>query len=89
MEDKLIRNLFIGRAVMWALSLAATIYWIVWSFKIYVDYGEDVDVQTYASIFRPRFYVALILTVIFICISFGLRKISDNRKNELKKISRE
>ena len=34
-SDSQVKKLFICRAVLWAVALAATVYWIWWSFEIY------------------------------------------------------
>lgn len=87
MENELkesIKKLFIARACLWAVSLAATVYWIAWSFKIYNDHGGITDEHTFAAAFRPRFWPAFVLSLCLLFISTRLRKMSDKKKEELK-----
>ena len=73
-----VKILFVVRILLWIVAAAATVYWIVWSFKMYDIVGYDV--HAYATAFRPLFYKALIVTFVSICVSFGLRSISDRIK---------
>lgn len=83
---KHVRVLFICRVILWIISLAATVYWIVWSFKIYKDLGDPntglVDETVYSPILRPKLYAGLIITVVSLTISSALRKISDLAKKD-------
>ena len=50
-SDSRVKKLFICRAVLWAVALAATVYWIWWSFEIY---NRGVfDPYEYAPMLRP------------------------------------
>lgn len=80
--DKFIKNAFIIRVVMWIIALAATIYWIYWSFHIY-EIGV-MDEHEYALIFRPIFAKSLIVSLIAIGVSFRLRIMSDRIKDKKK-----
>ena len=73
-----VKILFVVRILLWIVAAGATVYWVVWSFKMYDIVGYDV--QAYATAFRPLFYKALIVTFVSICVSFGLRSISDRIK---------
>ncbi len=90
MNNKKIRSIFITRASLWLVATVATIYWIVWSFKIYADLGEPetglVDVHTYASILRPKLYGGLIIAITALIISTVLRKISDKIKQQNREL---
>ena len=65
-----VKILFVVRILLWIVAAAATVYWIVWSFKMYDIVGYDV--HAYATAFRPLFYKALIVTFVSIWVSFGL-----------------
>lgn len=78
-----IRILFYMRIVLWVIAIAATVYWIYWSFRIY-EMGIHL-VEDYAAAFRPIFGKSLLVTAISIAISLGLRRISDNIKTNIKK----
>lgn len=82
MEAKKIKRLFIARIVMWIVALGATVYWIYWNYKLYSL--KIFDVHAFATIFRPKFYTALVISIVAICISFYLRHISDGIKKKLK-----
>ncbi len=73
-----VKILFVVRILLWIVAAAATVYWIVWSFKMYDIVGYDV--HAYATAFRPLFYKALVIAFLSICVSFGLRSISDRIK---------
>lgn len=77
-KEKIVKIIFAIRACLWAVALGATIYWIVWSFKIYAMGIHDV--YEYAGILRPKFYGGIIVAVIAICISFWFRHLSDTVK---------
>lgn len=79
---KKVKKLFMARICMWIIALAATIYWIYWNFHLYSM--EIFDVHEFAAIFRPKFYTALTISIIAICISFLLRKFSDDIKKKIK-----
>ncbi|MCQ2518914.1 MAG: hypothetical protein MJ107_00140 [Lachnospiraceae bacterium] len=79
-----VKKLFIVRACLWAVSLAATIYWVVWSFKLYADNGGAMDPYLYASILRPKMYAGLAIAAVCLLISVKLRGISDKIKDEIK-----
>ena len=83
MEDKRVKALFIMRAVLWVIALAATVYWIYWSFKLYEL--EIYDPYSYAKEFRPIFTRGLLISGGSICISLSLRGISDRIKRANKK----
>ena len=86
MDDyKRIKVLFIARACLWTISLAATIYWIVWSFKLYIDNGDYMDVYEYATLLRPKFYAGVIIAVVCLFIATRLRSAGDKIKEKLKK----
>lgn len=76
--DKIVKVLFGIRIVLWVIALAATIYWIYWSFYIY-ETGIHL-VEDYAKAFRPIFGKSLLVTIISILVSFLLRHISDKLK---------
>lgn len=77
-----IKKLFYCRIVLWVIALAETIYWMYWSFHLYTLGYEDE--HAYATVFRPLFYKALIITLIVLGISFILRFKSDKLKDEDK-----
>lgn len=78
-----VKKLFICRAVCWFIALASTLYWIIWSFKIYIDAPTiSVDEHYYASILRPKFYAGVLIAAFVIIVSFKLRSISDKIKKE-------
>ncbi len=86
--NKKVVVLFVCRAILWCVALAATIYWIYWNFKLY-SMGV-FDVHEFASIFRFKFYKALIVSIAAICLSFILRRFSDGikRMEELDKFQK-
>lgn len=84
-DYKNVKKLFIARACLWTIALAATIYWMVWSFKLYIDNGGFMDVYEYATKLRPKFYGGLIVAIVALIISTRLRKISDKIKENVKK----
>lgn len=86
LKEKNVKKLFIARACLWACALAATVYWMVWSFKIYLEITADF--HEYATILRPKLYAGIIIAVICILISFRLRKASDILKKEIEDIIR-
>lgn len=75
---KAVRIIFGIRAVLWVVALVATIYWAVWSFKIYAM--GIYDPYEYASIFRPIFQRGMIISLGAIIICLILRRISDTIK---------
>lgn len=83
MEDKRVKILFIIRSILWVIALAATVYWIYWSFKLYEL--KIFDPYSYAKEFRPIFTRGLLVSGTSICISLILRGISDRIKKENKK----
>lgn len=80
MNEKKIRTLFIVRLLLWIVAASATIYWIVWSFKLY-SMGI-YDVEEYATVLRPIIYTGLIIAFVCIFISYFLGKKSDELKRE-------
>lgn len=82
---KTVKNIFICRICLWCVALASTAYWIYWSFHIYEIHGDAISPEDYAAILRPKMYVGLLIAVVCICISFGLRKKSDRIKDEIKR----
>lgn len=74
-----VKILFCFRILLWVIALAATIYWIRFSFQIY-EMGI-YDPHEYATMFRPVFSRCLLITVVSIGISFLLRAVSDRLKN--------
>lgn len=79
-----VKKLFIARVCLWIISLAATIYWIVWSFKLYIDNGYFMDVHEYATLLRPKFYGGVIVAVVCLFIATRLRGISDKIKKNIR-----
>ncbi len=77
-EKKAVRVLFILRVILWILAFAATLYWIIWSFRLY-DMGM-YDVHEYSSHLRPIFWRGFLSSVGCICLSLILRSISDKIK---------
>jgi len=84
--EKKVKILFGCRVVLWIIALAATIYWIYWSCKLY-DLGY-LDEHVYAVAFRPIFARGLAISVGAICLSFLLRSISDKIKKKYEMVSR-
>ena len=82
LEEQKIKKLFIARICLWIVAASANIYWIYWNFKLYSL--EIFDVHAFAKIFRPKFYTALAIAFIAICVSFYLRSISDRIKRKIK-----
>ena len=78
--EKWIKIIFGCRVVCWICAVVATINWIYWSFKFYEN--GLIDEHTYASLLRPIFYRDIIITVIIVLISFGLRSVSDKLKSK-------
>ena len=62
------------------LALAASITWIVWSFKIYS--AGISDVHDYASLLRAPLYSGIVFSALCIALSFILRRISDELKKQ-------
>ena len=77
-----IKRLFIIRAILWVIAAGATVFWIYWSFRVYVMGISDV--HDYATIMRPILYGGLITSAVCIIISFRLRHISDGYKKQIK-----
>ena len=80
MHNKIVRILFIIRIILWIIAVAATFYWIVWSFKLY-QMGI-FEVHEYSSHLRPILAKGLFIAVVSICLSFILRSISDKLKKK-------
>ncbi len=78
--DKRVRVLFIIRVCLWVGALAATIYWIVWSFRVY-ELGY-YDPYEYAGVFRPIFWKGFLTACGCIAVSLILRTVSDKIKKE-------
>lgn len=81
-ELNTIKKLFYCRICLWVIALVSTIYWMYWSFHLYTLGYEDE--HTYATMLRPIFTKALLLSLVAIGISFILRKKSDNIKDTAK-----
>lgn len=84
MKPRIIIRIILGiRMVLWAISVAVTIRWIYWSFKLY-DLGY-MDVHSYATKLRPILYEGIVIAFVCIVICFILRSISDKirRKHRL------
>lgn len=78
--QKTIKTIFIIRICLWIIAAGGTLYWMIWSFKLY---GMGIyDVYDYAKYFRPIFYRGLLISVVSICISLILRSISDKIKKD-------
>lgn len=75
---KSIKVIFGIRIALWVVALVATVYWIVWSFKIYAM--GIYDAYSYAEMLRPVITKGLIISVLSIIICFVLRHISDTLK---------
>jgi len=84
MDDAKKRKImFMCRVVLWVVALAATIYWIYWSFHLYtLGY---VDEHEYAVAFRPIFIKGLFTSLVAVGISFILRIKSDHLKDKYVK----
>ena len=80
---KKIKTLFICRAVLWTIAAGASIYWIVYSFRLYIIGIHEV--HEYATILRPILYTCLIISFVSIVVSFSLRRKSDGYKKEMDK----
>lgn len=81
-NEKTIKIMFYIRVCLWITALIATIYWIYWSFELYnLGYYDE---HQYAVFFRPIFAKGLLISLVAICISFILRKRSDNIKDKAK-----
>ena len=81
-NNKIVRVLFIIRAVLWVIAAAATVYWIAWSFKLY-EMGI-YEVHEYSTRLRPILGRGLLIAFVSICISLILRSISDRIKKKNK-----
>ncbi|MCR5683891.1 MAG: hypothetical protein K6G81_00525 [Lachnospiraceae bacterium] len=78
---KRVKTLFKCRVALWVIAAAACIYWIVLSFWLY---AKGVwEPHEYATYLRPRLYAALIISVVSLCVSFLLRRRSDEYKKQL------
>lgn len=79
-SDSRVKKLFICRAVLWTVALAATVYWIWWSFEIY---NRGIfDPYEYAPMLRPVLTVCLLISLVALAISLCLRRKSDMIKKE-------
>lgn len=79
-DKKTVRILLYCRMFLWVVALAATVYWIYWSFHLYtLGY---MDEHAYASAFRPIFAKGLFTSVGAIILSFILRTVSDKIRNK-------
>lgn len=75
-----VRNIFIVRAVLWVVALAATLYWIFVSFDLY---NQGIfDPYEYATILRPILYTCLIIAIVAIIICFILRAVAKEIKRQ-------
>lgn len=77
-ESKAVRILLYIRIVLWIIALAATVYWIYWSFKLY-DLGY-YDIYEYTGYLRPIFGRGLLISFGSLGVSLILRGISDRIK---------
>ena len=75
-QNRAVRILFIIRACLWTTALAATVYWIYWSFKLY-DLGHN-DVYEYSGLSRPILTRGLLISLACLGISLILRRIKKN-----------
>ncbi len=77
-ESKAVRILFFIRMILWIIALAATVYWIYWSFKLYaLGY---YDVYEYSGYLRPILGRGLLISFGSLGVSLILRGISDRIK---------
>ena len=82
-DEIIVKRLFYCRICLWAIAVAATVYWIYWSFHLYtLGY---MDEHEYAVVFRPIFSKGLFISLGAVCVSFVLRRISDYVKDKAKK----
>ncbi len=81
-SNKLIKILFSIRVCLWIIALISTIYWMYYSFKLYLVGISDV--HTYATILRPILYTCVIIAVAAIALSFYLRSIAVKIKKEME-----
>ena len=79
-QNKSVRILFLVRAFLWVTALAATVYWIYWSFKLY-DLGY-YDPYEYSGLLRPILTRGLLISLVCVGISLILRSISDRIKKK-------
>ena len=79
-SDIRVKRIFACRAVLWAIALGATIYWIWWSFEIY-NMGI-FDPYDYAPMLRPVFTRCMLIAVAALVVCLILRAISDRIKKE-------
>lgn len=75
---KTIKIIFGIRILLWIVAFIATMYWAVWSFKIYAM--GIYDAYEYAAMLRPVITKGLIISVVCIVVCFVLRHISDTLK---------
>ena len=80
---KKVKTLFICRVTLWVIAAGACIYWIVYSFWLYI--AGIHEVHEYATILRPILYTCLIISFVSIAVSFSLRRKSDGYKKEMDK----
>ena len=78
---KKIKRLFICRVILWVIAAGACIYWIVYSFRLYIIGIHEV--HEYATILRPILYTCLIISFVSIAVSFSLRRKSDGYKKQI------
>ena len=77
-QNRAVKILFIIRACLWTTALAATVYWIYWSFKLY-DLGHN-DVYEYSGLLRPILTRGVLISLACLGISLILRSVSDRIK---------
>ena len=65
-----IRIIFVIRVCLWVVALVATINWIIYSVKLYLD-GIVVPSE-YSPLLRPVLYRGVIIAVLAIGASFAL-----------------
>lgn len=86
-KNRIVRILFFIRVVLWVVALAATVYWIVWSFKLY-EMGIH-DENDYGRHLRPILGRGLLISFGSIIFSLILRSVSDRIKRGQKHSSGE
>ena len=79
-DKKAVRILLYCRMFLWVVALAATVYWIYWSFHLYtLGY---MDEHVYAVAFRPIFAKGLLISAGAVVLSFIMRGVSDKIRNK-------
>lgn len=79
--EKAVRIIFFIRILLWTVALAASFYWIYWSFHLY-NIGI-FDVHEYASYLRPIFWKGFLISIAAVCVSLVFRSISDKLKKRI------